>query len=67
MAREPGNVAASVRARLQNLAREQQANFQRVLTRYSFPSAGLSPAIHARPFDSLEADMDMRPDGYAAQ
>ena len=35
MAREPKNVAASVRARLQNLAREQQANFQRVLTRYA--------------------------------
>ena len=35
MAREPTNVAASVRARLQNLAREQQANFQRVLTRYA--------------------------------
>ena len=34
MVREPRNVAASVRARLQNLAREQQANFQRVLTRY---------------------------------
>jgi len=33
MAREPKNVAASVRARLQNLAREQQANFQRVLNR----------------------------------
>ena len=35
MAREPRNVAASVRARLQNLSREQQANFQRVLTRYA--------------------------------
>ena len=35
MAREPKNVAASVRARLQNLAREQQANFQRLLTRYA--------------------------------
>ena len=35
MAREPRNVAASIRARLQNLAREQQANFQRVLTRYA--------------------------------
>ncbi len=35
MAREPKNVAASVRAQLQNLAREQQANFQRVLTRYA--------------------------------
>ena len=35
MARELKNVAASVRARLQNLAREQQANFQRVLTRYA--------------------------------
>ena len=35
MAREPKNVAASVRARLQNLAREQQASFQRVLTRYA--------------------------------
>ena len=35
MARELRNVAASVRARLQNLAREQQANFQRVLTRYA--------------------------------
>ena len=35
MAREPRNVAVSVRARLQNLAREQQANFQRVLTRYA--------------------------------
>ncbi len=31
MARELKNVPASVRARLQNLAREQQANFQRVL------------------------------------
>ena len=35
MAREPRNVAASVRARLQNLARETRANFQRVLTRYA--------------------------------
>ena len=35
MASEPRNVAASVRARLQNLAREQQTNFQRVLTRYA--------------------------------
>ena len=35
MARELRNVAASVRARLQNLAREQQANFQRVLTQYA--------------------------------
>ena len=34
MAREPRNVAASIRARLQDLAREQQADFQRVLTRY---------------------------------
>ena len=29
------NVAASVRARLQNVARENQVNFQRVLTRYA--------------------------------
>ncbi len=35
MARKPKNDAASVRARLQNLAREQQANFQRVLARYA--------------------------------
>ena len=35
MAREPRNVAASVRARLQNLAREQRVVFQRVLTRYA--------------------------------
>ena len=35
MARKPWNIAASVRARLQNLAREQQADFQRVLTRYA--------------------------------
>ena len=35
MAREPRNVAASVRARLQNRAREQQVNFQYVLTRYA--------------------------------
>ena len=35
MAHEPRNVAASIRARLQDLAREQQADFQRVLTRYA--------------------------------
>ena len=35
MAREPRNVAASIRVRLQDLAREQQADFQRVLTRYA--------------------------------
>ena len=35
MAREPRNIAASVRARLQNLAREQQVNFQHVLSRYA--------------------------------
>ena len=35
MTLEPRNVAASVRARLQSLAREQQANFQRMLTRYA--------------------------------
>ena len=35
MIREPRNVAASVRARLQNVARQQNANFQRVLTRYT--------------------------------
>ena len=35
MARKPRNIAASVRARLQDLAREQQADFQRVLTRYT--------------------------------
>lgn len=34
MARKPGNTAASVRARLQDLAREQQVDFQRILTRY---------------------------------
>lgn len=35
MARKPENVAASVRARLLNLARDQQSDFQRVLTRYA--------------------------------
>ena len=35
MAREVKNIAASVRARLQNIARDQQTNFQRVLTRYA--------------------------------
>ncbi|MCY4182984.1 MAG: nucleotidyl transferase AbiEii/AbiGii toxin family protein [Gammaproteobacteria bacterium] len=35
MARETKNIAASVRARLRNLAREQRANFQRLLTRYA--------------------------------
>lgn len=35
MAREPKDVAASVRARLLNLARKQQAGFQSVLTRYA--------------------------------
>lgn len=35
MAREVRNVAVSVRARLQNVARENRANFQRVLTRYA--------------------------------
>ena len=35
MAHEPRNVAASVRARLLNLAREQQVSFQRVLTRFA--------------------------------
>jgi len=34
MAREVTNIAASVRARLQNIAKEKQANFQRMLTRY---------------------------------
>ena len=35
MARKPKNDAASVRARLQDLAGEQQANFKRVLPRYT--------------------------------
>ena len=35
MAREPRDVAASVRARLLNLSRKQQADFQGVLTRYA--------------------------------
>jgi len=35
MAREVTNIAASVRARLQNIAKEKQANFQRMLTRYA--------------------------------
>ena len=35
MAREVRNIAASVRARLQNLARANRASFQRVLTRYA--------------------------------
>ena len=35
MAREVKNIAASVRARLQNIARAKQANFQRILTRYA--------------------------------
>ena len=35
MTREPRNVAASVRARLQNVAKQQDANFQRVLIRYT--------------------------------
>ena len=35
MAREVTNIAASVRARLQNVAKEKQANFQRMLTRYA--------------------------------
>ncbi|MCY4265819.1 MAG: nucleotidyl transferase AbiEii/AbiGii toxin family protein [Gammaproteobacteria bacterium] len=35
MARETGNIAASVRARLRNLARQRGANFQHLLTRYA--------------------------------
>ena len=35
MARKPENVVASVRARLLSLARYQQSDFQRVLTRYA--------------------------------
>ena len=35
MARRTTNIAASVRARLQNIAKEKQANFQRMLTRYA--------------------------------
>jgi len=35
MAREVTNIAASVRARLQNIAKKKQANFQRMLTRYA--------------------------------
>jgi len=35
MARKPWNIAASVRARLYDLARKQQVDFQRVLTRYA--------------------------------
>ena len=35
MARKATNIAASVRTRLQNAAREKQANFQRMLTRYA--------------------------------
>ena len=35
MVREPRNVVASVRAWLLNLAREQHADFQRVLTRFA--------------------------------
>ena len=35
MGREAQNVAASVRARLQNVARTNRASFERVLTRYA--------------------------------
>lgn len=35
MARKTTNIAASVRARLQNIAKTKQANFQRMLTRYA--------------------------------
>lgn len=35
MVREVTNIAASVRARLQNIAKQKQANFQRMLTRYA--------------------------------
>ncbi len=35
MARKVTNIAASVRARLQNIAKQKQANFQRMLTRYA--------------------------------
>ena len=35
MAREVTNIAASVRARLQNVAKDKHANFQRMLTRYA--------------------------------
>ena len=35
MARDVRNVAASVRARLQNVARANRASFERVLTRYA--------------------------------
>ena len=35
MARKATNIAASVRARLQNVAKEKRANFQRMLTRYA--------------------------------
>ncbi len=35
MAREVRNLAASVRARLRNIARENRASFQRVMTRYA--------------------------------
>ncbi|WP_372071428.1 nucleotidyl transferase AbiEii/AbiGii toxin family protein [Tistrella mobilis] len=35
MAREVTNIAASVRARLQNIAKQKKANFQRMLTRYA--------------------------------
>ena len=35
MARKTTNIAASVRARLQNIAKQKQANFQRMLTRYA--------------------------------
>ena len=46
MAREPRNVAASVRARLQDLAREQQTDFQCVLTRYARLLFRLSVSPH---------------------
>ena len=52
MAREPKNVAASVRGRLQDLASAQQASFQRMLTRYALERFlfRLSVSLHKERF-----------------
>ena len=52
MAREVRNIGASVSVRLQNIARENRANFQRVLTRYALERLlfRLSVSPHSQSF-----------------
>ena len=55
MAREVRNIAASVGARLQNLARANRASFDRVLTRYALERLLFNPALLGQAAPTLTA------------